>query len=162
MRKHTPNQVALWDAQNPDVMKILDVFATYLDEQRKRGIIQSAQDAQHRQLADEMTNAERSGDAEKAYDVANLLMSLSFEGRSPAEAAKWYEKAARKGHLDAEYRLAKLLIAGEDGVEQNLPLAVRLLTHAARQNHHEAMYELGGLYETGTGVKQDHTMAGKL
>jgi uncharacterized protein len=64
---------------------------------------------------------------------------------TPAEAAGLFRHAASYfGDADAQYRLARLYLAG-NGVEKNVGLAVNWLATAAKKQHAEAQATLGEL-----------------
>ena len=54
-----------------------------------------------------------------------------------SQAAKWYEKAAIQGHIDAQYNIG-LMYANGEGVEQNEQFALMWLASAAKQGDKEA------------------------
>lgn len=72
------------------------------------------------------------------------------------EAAKWYMRAAKLGHTESQYKLAKLAI--EQGKIKN---SIRWFSKAARQGHLEASFELGVIYTSGKGIKINYTEAMK-
>jgi len=69
-----------------------------------------------------------------------------------ASAAHWYRKAAQKGHVDAAYNLAHLLLHGA-GVDPDDGQAVWWFTKAAEQGDATAQNSLGALYAHGRGVR---------
>ena len=71
-----------------------------------------------------------------------------------AEAAKWFDMAAIKGHAKASYYLGVMYMNG-DGVTKNAARAEELLTIAAKKNHAEAQYELGNFYYFGHNGSKD-------
>ena len=74
------------------------------------------------------------------------------------EAAKWFGKAAGKGHAKASYYLGIMYMYG-DGVQKNAAKAEQLLTMAAKKNHNEAEYELGNFYFFGHSGKKKPKLA---
>ena len=58
-------------------------------------------------------------------EAANALGELSVVGRgtkaAPAEAVKWFQKAADAGNTAAQFNLARLLFLGADGTATELP-----------------------------------------
>lgn len=75
---------------------------------------------------------------------------------SDAMALRWFERAARQGHAEAQFHLANLhayglseVPAGQDAQR----LAAQWYFEAARQGHAEAQYSLGILFLTGSGVQ---------
>ena len=123
--------------------------------------------------------------------AAQYDAGLMGNAREPIEAAKWYRKAAERGHKDALLRLSDLLLLG-DGIAQNNAEAVKWLHKAGEQGVPEAqirvfrlaeqgvpeaqsrLFQLAGLgipeaqtrlgemYFAGKGVPQDFSMAANL
>jgi TPR repeat protein len=62
--------------------------------------------------------------------------------KNMAEAVKWYRKAARKGHVEAMYNLAKCYEKG-DGVRQNFRYASKWLCTAALREYVPAISDVG-------------------
>ena len=57
--------------------------------------------------------------------------------KDPAEAVKWYRKAAEQGHADARYKLGMVLCGGE-GTAQDMAEGTYWLCKAAKQGHVQA------------------------
>jgi len=96
------------------------------------------------------------------------------------EAAKWYRKAAERGHVKAQYELG-LCYANGNGVEKNEAEAKKWFSSAAARGHSKAknrmqaeqyrqraehgdaiaQYELAMCYANGRGVVKDVSEAGK-
>lgn len=76
-------------------------------------------------------------------------------------AAEYYQKAAEKGYVPAQYHLAFLYENGM-GVEQDFATAAFWYRKAADQGDREAQNNLGTLYSTGKGVPLDHVEAVRL
>jgi hypothetical protein len=74
------------------------------------------------------------------------------------EAAKWYQRAAERGNMSAQFALGDMYIAGS-GVERDYATAGRLYLAAARQGHPEAQYNIGEMYAAGYGVEQNDIKA---
>jgi len=85
-----------------------------------------------------------------AYALGKLLQS---EHRME-EAAHGYDHAAARGNEFAQYRLAKLCLAG-NGVPKDVGRAVELLDASAEQGNPYADYLLGKLCLDGTMVQQN-------
>lgn len=64
----------------------------------------------------------------------------------PREAAEYFQKAAEKEHVDAQYQLACAYYYGE-GVKKNEELCVQWVEKAAAKSHKEAMELLNGIQE---------------
>jgi uncharacterized protein len=73
---------------------------------------------------------------------------------NPAEAVRWYLKAANLGHASSQFNLAISYRKGE-GVEKNFVAAVKWAKLAADQGHAGAQGELGLRYEMGEGISKN-------
>ena len=78
--------------------------------------------------------------------------------RDPAEAAKWFRKAADQGNVAAQINLGVSYAKGE-GVPQDYTEAAKLYRKAADQGNGAAQNTLGAMYALGQGVTQDYTQA---
>jgi hypothetical protein len=78
--------------------------------------------------------------------------------KDPAEAAKWWQKAAEQGHADSQFNLG-LAYGNGLGVKQDPTEAVKWFLKAAEQGIPPAQYALGVMYGNGFGVKRDSTEA---
>ena len=92
-------------------------------------------------------------EAEKGNaDAANALGELTVAGRgtkaSPAEALKWFQKAADAGSSAAQFNLARLLFNGAEGVPKDGEKARFLLRTSAEAGFAPAQAELGGSIES--------------
>jgi TPR repeat protein len=74
------------------------------------------------------------------------------------QAAYWYELAAKKGHAEAQYNLARLYATG-DGPPRDQEQALRWIGAAASQGYAPAQARFGIYYATGRGIAQDHRLA---
>ena len=103
-----------------------------------------------------------------------------IETTNMQEAAKWYRKAAERGHVKAQYELG-LCYANGNGVEKNEAEAKKWFSSAAARGHSKAknrmqaeqyrqraehgdaiaQYELAMCYANGRGVVKDVSEAGK-
>lgn len=75
---------------------------------------------------------------------------------SDAMALRWFERAARQGHAEAQFQLANLHAYGLSELppgQDPQRLAAQWYFEAARQGHAEAQYSLGILFATGSGVQ---------
>jgi len=75
------------------------------------------------------------------------------------QAAYWYELAARKGHAEAQFNLARLYSAGKGGVPHDDEQATRWVRASASQGYALAQARLGTLYATGQGMDKDDKRA---
>ena len=89
--------------------------------------------------------AER-GDALAQVNVATLYQDGLGVPVNPAEAFKWYQKAARQGHPEAQFMLGFDYSEGI-GTAQNYEQAVYWYAKAAAQGNDSARRTLAGLEE---------------
>lgn len=105
--------------------------------------------------------------AEAGNPRAQYFLGLSYErglrgtAPDPAAAAAWYRKAAEQGFVDAQLRLAALLLAGR-GVARDLAEAARWTAAAADAGSAAARYNLALMHERGWGVARDLARAADL
>jgi localization factor PodJL len=77
------------------------------------------------------------GDAESQFRLGDAYDLGKLVERDPMWAARWYGRAAYRGHKEAQYRYARFKMAGSDNQEE-VAEAYRWSTLAARQGHSEA------------------------
>ena len=82
------------------------------------------------------------------------LGELYEAGSDKSEAVKWYQKAARQGDLEAQYRLAGCYRDGT-GVKMNPSAAFTLYLKTAKQGYLDSLDQVGQCYLFGTGVEKD-------
>jgi TPR repeat protein len=102
-------------------------------------------------------------DAEQGDEKAEYLLGCCYNGdqgleRNPAEAVKWWGKAAAKGVADAQYCLGLSYYLGQ-GVSRDLAEAAKWWKKAADQDHADAQYFLALSYRSGLGVPRSPPMA---
>ena len=76
----------------------------------------------------------------------------------PAEAAKWYEKAAQLGNVEAQRIIAMRYSRGE-GVNRDMGMAAYWFQQAALAGSASAQYNLAVLYHKGDGADQNTEQA---
>ncbi|PID99990.1 MAG: hypothetical protein CSA79_05705 [Thiothrix nivea] len=105
--------------------------------------------------------------AEKGDMYAQLMYGALFEDgeggvqQDPAQAVRWYLKAARQGYAKAQHNLALLYEDGK-GVPQDYEQAAIWYQKAAESGFSEAQNNLAVLYILGNGVPVDRNQAEKL
>jgi uncharacterized protein len=77
-------------------------------------------------------------------------------------AAKWYREAALIGNLEAQFRLAKLVIKGAPGMTADKPTAIKLLQAGSKQGHAASQNLLGLMLQNGDGIAKDEKGAVEL
>ncbi len=99
------------------------------------------------------------GDPSAAYEVAVRFADGRGGPVNNAEAARWFDIAAKKGIIPAQFRLGTLYEKGL-GVKKDLAAARDLYRAAADKGHGKAMHNLAVLYAEGIDGKPDyHTAA---
>jgi len=93
-----------------------------------------------------------SGDADAVEDLYDFV----YEDDVAEQAFALLLRIADAGHAHARYRVGNCLQYGL-GAAENIAEAANWYRLAARQDHGEAQYELGFLYEHGDGVPQQNT-----
>ena len=88
---------------------------------------------------------EKEGECNKSSDIEKRFKN-------------YYEKAADKGNVNAQYYIGKLYYKGK-GIEKDYKKAFEYLKKAAEQGHVDAQYYLGKCYYDGKGVEKDYEKA---
>jgi len=78
--------------------------------------------------------------------------------QDPKQAAYWYQRAAEKGHVEAQYNLARLYANG-NGVPHDEEQATHWVRASASQGYAPAQAALGTRYATGNGLAKDDRRA---
>lgn len=107
--------------------------------------------------------AAEQGDAEGEYKIGMLFLEDDDSGdyginRNNAIAFRWIHKAAEKGHVAAQNRLAWMYARGK-GVEINWKLSFEWSLKAAEQGLAAAQHTLGAMYAQGLGTDKDDELA---
>lgn len=108
------------------------------------------------QVIDSFSEEEEQESAESQYRLGWQY----DEQKSYAEAARWYLKAARRGHLGAQYNIADMYYSGE-GVVQSYTEAFYWFKKAADQGDVDAIYYVGLMYDKGYGVQKSYAEAAR-
>ena len=107
--------------------------------------------------------------AEAGQAAAQLQLGLlHYHGQGVPEsneaAHRWFERAARQGLAEAQFRLGTMYAFGHAAApadEDPNRLAAQWFFEAASQGHADAQYSLGILFLTGSGVVQSTDEAEK-
>ena len=103
------------------------------------------------------------GDVDACHCLGAILATgdhgESLSIRDQVRAARWYSRAARRGHPESQYDLGFMFLLGE-GVTQDSEEALRWIGAAADAGYSEAMRLLADLYSSGRfGVASDEALA---
>ncbi len=98
--------------------------------------------------------------AEQEFMEGDAERNQQFSGfeKDYVKAAEWYERAAEKGHKNAQRLLGCLYHDGK-GVKQDFKKAFEWWTQAADQGDYIAQCRVGHCYEYGEGVEQSYDQA---
>jgi localization factor PodJL len=105
-----------------------------------------------------LRSAALAGDSAAAYEVAMRFAEGRGVPASLDEAARWYERAASKGLVPAQFRYASLLEKGQ-GVRKDIGQARKLYLAAAAKGNAKAMHNLAVLYAEGIDGRPDYATA---
>jgi localization factor PodJL len=100
------------------------------------------------------------GDPGAQYEIAQRFADGRGVPQNLAEAADWFDRAAKQGRVVAQFRLGGFYEKGF-GVKKDLEAARRLYTAAAEAGNAKAMHNLAVLYAEGLDGKPDYPTAGK-
>ncbi|MFL6849063.1 MAG: tetratricopeptide repeat protein [Sphingomicrobium sp.] len=95
-------------------------------------------------------NLAEKGDADAAFNLGQAYRLGKGVAADSAQAKKWFEFAANKGHVDAEVSLGLLLFDSGDRTA-----AMNWLKKAADQGEPRALLVVGTALFNGDGLKQD-------
>ena len=73
---------------------------------------------------DHFTRSAQQGYAPAQYRLGVAYANGDGTGKDLTKAVEWYEKSARQGHTIAQRSLAVIYMDGQEGIEQNKPLAL--------------------------------------
>ncbi len=102
----------------------------------------------------------RAGDQEAQISLGyDYEFGANTTQKDAVEALRWYREAALTGNVEAQYRLAKLLTSGAEGIVPDPAGGLKLLESAAAKGYAPSQNELGLRYQTGNGVTRDAKLA---
>jgi TPR repeat protein len=102
----------------------------------------------------------KAGDQEAQISLGyDYEFGANTASKNAIEALRWYREAALTGNVEAQYRLAKLLTSGAEGITADPAAGLKLLESAAAKGYAPSQNELGLRYQTGNGVQQDAKLA---
>lgn len=136
--------------------------ATLADLEQGRALIEREHHTDAHRLLDPLAALD---DVEALYRTARLYeenkgqqaQALDEHDRL-AEAARRYHRAAERGHVDAAYRLASILLRGV-GVARDPVGGAGWMYFAAARDHGKAQYEYATLLASGIGIARDEHAA---
>lgn len=105
--------------------------------------------------ADEQYDGNCYDDSDAPYSIAELIIRNDDSPNRFAEAARWYEKAFDLRCGGVAIKLAGIYSEGGWGVKQDYAKCAEWTLLAAEEGDHEAMKEIGNIYEKGLGVEKN-------
>ncbi len=107
------------------------------------------------EMAQYLEDAE-AGDAKAQFKVGMFYENgkAGYLKQDIPSAAMWYREAARKGHLEAQEKLADILYHGR-GLPINYAEARIWYIKAAEQGSTKAQIKMGHIFQEGKGVRPD-------
>jgi TPR repeat protein len=102
----------------------------------------------------EFQSLAEAGNAEAQNKLGMMYQRGIGIPQDPAEALKWYRRAADDGYTFAQYNLGAMYQKGIC-IQQDYPEALKWYRQAAEQGITEAQYNLGIMYFSGDGIPKD-------
>ncbi|SCA58364.1 hypothetical protein AB751O23_AA_00330 [Chlamydiales bacterium SCGC AB-751-O23] len=101
----------------------------------------------------------QSGDTEAQLIFANqLLQGRGGQSKDLKESFKWFHRAAKKGNVEAQYKLGMMYFNAK-GTVRDYHLSFVWYRRAAQKGYAKAQNALGYLYETGLGTQKNSSQA---
>jgi len=99
--------------------------------------------------------------AEHGNVTGQFVIAVKYKNEGNiAEAFKWYESAAKAGHIGAMNDLAGMYVRGE-GVKQDTKEGIKLYEETLKEGNWVAAFNLGAIYKNGIGIKANKKEAYK-
>jgi len=149
---------------DPAALRSLQQWAAYGEPvaQRELGLIYRSRTAFRAEALHLLEHAARSGDAEAAYGLGEMLRSAAPGVQPAPEAAwPWLKQAAENKHAKAALALGQMARNG-DGVARDDREAAKWLELASKLGNSHAMFLLSNAYRDGQGVPRDEGRAREL
>jgi TPR repeat protein len=93
------------------------------------------------------------------YAMAETEANFNKKAKLYQQAQHSYEKAAKKGHIEANFNLGLMYYYGNGGIK-DIGYALQRFTQAARQGHSRSQYFVGKLYSEGQGSVEEDIIEG--
>lgn len=105
-----------------------------------------------------LLDAAAAGEPDASFEVATRFAEGRNVPQDLAQAAAWFDRAARRGLAPAQFRLGSMYEKGL-GLKKDLQEARRLYLAAADKGNAKAMHNLAVLYAEGLDGKPDYAIA---
>ena len=126
------------------------------------GSIAMVASASSRSLADELDLASalaEAGDPAGFYRLGRLYETGREVEKDHFEALRYYEEAANRGHLEAQFSAALIMLGALPGSPHSPNRAFHWFSQAAAKGHSMAAYFMAMSYRAGEGVSPDDQKA---
>lgn len=164
LKANKPSGLTHWDKLNPDVPKILQDYLVYTDALLKSGVagraVFNATKEQRQAEAERLQRLSNSQSPDDHYELARILKTGVGAKADPQQSLVWMNKAAKGGHIAAQYELGVAYFQGKV-LKKNEKKAIDLITRAAEGGHPGAAYTYGVLLMKGQGVTKNTAKARK-
>lgn len=135
---------------NPDWPLVVADRAHSVIQARVREEAAAKENAALEEISDTVKGAE-GGNAQAQYDFGLWY----YRRKNYGDAAKWFQNAANKGHLEAQFTFGRMLETGR-GVPKEISEALKWYFKAAEGGFSIAQNNLGSMYRFGEGVSKDY------
>jgi len=109
-------------------------------------------------IDDTLLNLAVQGDSTSQLKLGLRYALSPWDTKDNKQAAKWFEKAAEQGQIEAQYHYGYALLKGL-GVIQDYKRAFFWLEKAARNGYADAQFALGEMYQLGVSVNSNNERA---
>jgi len=109
-------------------------------------------------IDDTLLNLAVQGDSTAQLKLGLRYALSPWDTKDNKQAAKWFEKAAEQGQIEAQYHYGYALLKGL-GVIQDYKMAFFWLEKAARNGYADAQFALGEMYQLGVSVNSNNERA---
>lgn len=108
----------------------------------------SEPDIRREEIYENVTNAEQ-GDAEAQNILGARLVTGWYVEKDVEGGFYWYCQAIRKGHVTAKWNAGTMIINGDDHIQSNEVLGMRLIEEAADGGESSACLFISSCYTSG-------------
>ncbi len=135
------------------LLGVLYILGNGVEKDRAKGI------DYYKTAKDLLLKARAAGDITASFDLGRMHHKGEGVDKNVKLARDYYAEAAEKGYVRGQYRLAHLLLDGEDDVQANPRDAHRWVIKASEADFPDAFSLLGWMYEKGIVVPEDSVKA---
>ena len=111
---------------------------------------------------DELKKLAENGDAEAQNILGARLITGQYVKQDILGGFYWYCQAIKQGYIHAKWNAGSMLVNGDDGIEKNEMLGMRLIQEAADGNENSACLFISHCYVTGSYAKEKNEVLAKV